>query len=391
MDSTANSSRSTTEIDEKITDEHESIPEEIREQVLDADEYRCQTKGCIGTQRGGTAQLVVQLLEGHSPADEEIDPESCTTRCRRCSRWVAKMPTSEDLRPILKERLNGVEITPTWAEILNYLDSNGPATTSEILEHVSLSSKPGVRSALYALLSLDIRKSEIDERIIVKDRINRTYGLPRQVPEEHDARGVIPIQPSERRTRILDEIAHRLDEAISDDVEDPSAIIARIVDRQPEQIRHLKRRAEAFDFPFEAWAADKYPKQGPATVIDAVSTIANCTDNVSRQLLSSAIIDVFEANDEAELAELLNNWAQSDGEYRKQSSLPEQPAEDERSHYIESETTQTQDQQTLDDRSTRNDTSETASTGNSDAADYDLSSLSVGESQQPESSAEEEI
>ena len=201
MDRDQTSVDATKEIDEKIIDQHNSIPEEIKEEVFERDNYRCQTRGCKGCQRGGTAQLLVQLLDGQ--VEDNVEAEDCTTICLHCARWIAKMPTTADLRPQLKQNLNGVDINPNWAEILNYLDSNGPATTSEIFENITLNSKQGTRHALYGLMSLDIRKEEIDERIIVKDRINRTYGLPQQVPNDHDARGVIPIQPSERRSRIL--------------------------------------------------------------------------------------------------------------------------------------------------------------------------------------------
>jgi hypothetical protein len=246
-----------------------------------------------------------------------------------------------------------------------------------------------VRHALYALLSLDIRESDIDKRIIVKNRIHRKYGLPRQIPDDHYARGVIPIQPSERRNRILDEVARRLDNEISDEVEASSEIIARIVDRQPDHIRHLVRRAEAFDFPFEAWAADRYPKQGPATIIDAVSTIANCSDNVSRQLLSSAIIDVFEANDEGELADLLNHWAQSNGEYKKQSSLPTQPTDSTQPLFTESEAAKKQNQETLDERLNQNDTSDQIDPNSPESNGNNLSSLSLAESESINGSCEE--
>jgi len=387
MDS-ASTSPSMTEIDEQLTEEHESIPSEVRDQVLEADNYRCQMRGCVGTQRGGTARLLVQLLDKSTVDEESIELEDCTTRCRRCSRWIAKMPTSEDLRPALKDRLNGVDIEPKWAEVLNYVDRNGPATPTEILEHVSFGSKPGVRFALNALLSIDVRETSIDDRILVKDRVNRTYGLPRQVPDDHYARGDTPVQPSERRNRILDELALRIDNEISDEVEDSSATIARIVDRQPDQISRLVRRAEAFDFPFEDWAGDGSPDRGPATLIDAVSALANCSDNVSRQLLSSAIIDVFEANDEPELASFLNDWAQSNNEYRKQSSLPNQSADEKQPLFTESESVN-QNQETLDERLNENDTSDQTGSMSPESNGNNLSSLSLADSESTNGSCED--
>jgi len=389
MDSEANNIESTKEIDNEIIELHNSVSKETQEQVFERDNHRCQTKGCVGIQRGGTAQLLVQPLADET-VEDDIDPDSCTTICQRCARWMAQMPTTADLRPQLKQRLNGANIPPNWAEVLDYLDNHGPAPVSEILENVTLDSKPGVRFALYSLMSIDIRKDEINEQIIVKDRINRTYGLPRQVPEQHDARGVIPIQPSERHTRILDEIARRLDDEISEEVDDSSEIIARIVDRKPKHIRKLKRRAEAFDYPFEAWAANKYPKQVPATVIDAVSTLANCTDNVSRQLLSSAIIDVFEANDEGELAELLNNWAQSNEEYKKQSSSPGQSPESDQSALADHESSSKQSQQTLDDKISPDNRTDQDNSKNGNSAGHSLSSLSLAESETNADTSEEE-
>lgn len=389
MDSESNNVESTDKIDEKIIEVHNSLSEETQEQVFERDNHRCQTKGCVGTQRGGTAQLLVQPLSDET-VEANIDPDNCTTICQRCARWMAQMPTTADLRPQLKQRLNGVSIPPNWSEVLDYLDNHGPAPVSEILENVTLDSKPGVRFALYSLMSLDIRKDEINKQIIVKDRINRTYGLPRHVPNQHDARGVIPIQPSERHTRILDEIARRLDDEISEEVDDSSEIISRVVDRKPKHIRKLKRRAEAFDYPFEAWAANKYPKQVPATVIDAVSTLANCTDNVSRQLLSSAIIDVFEANDEGELAELLNNWAQSNEEYKKQSSSPSQSTESDQSALPDHESSSRQSQQTLDDKISPDNRADQGNSKNNDSSGRSLSSLSLAESEANGDTSEEE-
>jgi bacterioferritin (cytochrome b1) len=300
------------------------------------------------------------------------------------------MPTTADLRPQLKQDLNGVDISPNWAEILNYLDSNGPAPTGEIMENITLDSKQGIRHALYSLMSLDIRKEEIDDQIIVKDRINRTYGLPGQVPNEHDARGVIPIQPSERRRRILDEIARRLDNEISEELDDASEIIARIVDRKPEQIHKLKRRAEAFEYPFEVWAANKYPKQDRATVIDAVSALANCTDNVSRQLLSSVIADVFEQNDEEHLADLLSNWAQSNEEYKKQSSQPNQHAGNQTLPLGAEDEKEEQSQQTLNEEDSRSDTTTQTSSNSGNSDGTNLSPLSLVESEADADTSEED-
>lgn len=222
------------------------------------------------------------------------------------------MPTREDLSPELADRLEGVEVRGSWTEILQQLDRIGPATTGEITEHVSLSSTEGVRKAVYGLMSLDQREQSIDERIVVKDRIEETYGLPRQIPEQRRARNWIPLDPMERRSRILDELVRRLYDALPDSLDEPEAVVAEVVDRDPQQTRAMHRRAQAFDFPFSRWAAYRRSHHTSAATIEAIDAIAAQTDNVSSPLLGRTIADALEQNDEPQLADLLRTWADGD-------------------------------------------------------------------------------
>jgi len=220
----------------------------------------------------------------------------------QCSRWIARMPAPDDLPKEVKDRLNGVEVKRTWAEILQYLYRHGPAKTGEITSNVSLSTTEGVRSALYSLMSLDAREPEIEEPIVVKDRLTDKYGLPWQIPDEHDARGVIPVDPHVRRTRILDEVTRRIYLKIEEHVDEPWEVVGEIVDRDPGSAYQMKRRAEAFCFPFGYWADTKREHDDLLGVVEAVDVLATQTDNVSRQLVSKAVAKVFENNDEQELA-----------------------------------------------------------------------------------------
>jgi len=291
------------QIDTKIQDRHEAIPSELRKQILERDDYRCQINGCPGSKHNGSAELVVQPIGTLSHSSREgVGPSELETRCMQCSRWIARMPAPDDLPREVKDRLNGVEVKRTWAEILQYLYRHGPAKTGEITSNVSLSTTEGVRSALYSLMSLDVREPEIEEPIVVKDRLIDTYGLPWQIPDEHDARGAIPVDPHVRRTRILDEITRRIYVKIEDHVEDPWEVVGEIVDRDPGSAYQMKRRAEAFCFPFGSWADTKREHNDLLGVVEAVDVLAMQTDNVSRQLVSKAVAEVFETNDEQELA-----------------------------------------------------------------------------------------
>jgi len=292
-------------IDTEIQDRHEAIRPELRTQILKRDDHRCQINGCPGPKHNGSAELVVQpigAVSHHSRVDEPSDLE---TRCLQCSRWVARMPTPDDLPRKVKDRLNGVEVKRTWAEILQYLCRHGPAKTGEITSNVSLSTTEGVRSALYSLMSLDVRESAIEDPIVVKDRLTDEYGLPWQITDEHGARGVIPVDPHIRRTRILDEVTRRIFVEIEEYVDDPWEIVGEIVDRDPGSAYQMKRRAEAFCFPFGHWADTKREHNDVLGVVESVDVLATQTDNVSRQLVSKAIAEVFETNDEQELAAYL--------------------------------------------------------------------------------------
>lgn len=298
------------DLEEEIYAEHHSIPEDTRQEVLNRDDNRCQINGCCGRARNGSAQLLVQQID---KTESTVDsyPEALETRCLRCSVWIAQMPTTDDLRPRIRERLNGVTIEPNHAEILQYLAEEGPATTGEIRENVNLNSKPGVRHGLYSLMGLDVREDSITEQIIVKNRTDQSYGLPWQIPDEHDARGFIPVRPAELRTRILDELVCRLSRHLDDKLEKPLEVIAVIVDRNPRQVRHMRRRGEAFQFPFESWADREQSREDPSAIIAAVDALAAETNNLSRQLLSRNIANVYESNDEEVVAEMLRAWAGS--------------------------------------------------------------------------------
>jgi 3-methyladenine DNA glycosylase AlkC len=199
------------------------------------------------------------------------------------------------------------------------------------MENVNLDSKPGVRQALYGLLGLDVRDTDIEKRIVVKNRDDQTYGLPWQVPDEHDARGYIPVRPAEFRNRILDELVCRLFDQLDGKIENPQEVIAAVVERNPRQIHHMRQRGEAFRFPFGQWVDREQSREDPSAIIAAVDALADETNNLSRQLLSRNIADVYESNDEQVLADMLRAWAKSEdiSPYIAQQHPPTGTAEEE--------------------------------------------------------------
>jgi hypothetical protein len=292
------------DLDQRILAEHQSIPQATRDRALDRDAHRCRIDGRRDTDEGGTARLIVQRLQERPHTEQPDNLANVTTCCLRCARWIRQMPSSDDLPRPLQARLDTADLKTTRVQILQYLYRHGPATTSDITDNVDLATTTSVRRALYDLMSRDVRSDGV-ERLLVKDRVTGTYGLPTQIPADHDARGVIPLEPHRRRSRILDALADRLLDALTDRVETPRAVVADIVDRDVNQTYHMQRRAQAFQFPFETWAETKRARRDAAAASEAISVFAAATSTLSRQRVAAPLVDLLKRNEEHELAAVL--------------------------------------------------------------------------------------
>jgi hypothetical protein len=227
---------------------------------------------------------------------------------------------------VIQRRLAGVDINSNRIEILRYLYREGPASTSDITEHVNgLSTTVSVRRALYDLMSLDIKHDDVDERLVVKDSLENKYGMPWQVSQERDERGKVPLRPTTRRTRILDALTARLLEALEDRVDDHRELVADIVDRNVSQTYHMERRAEAFQFPFQQWAKPNRSRHGDVAVVEAIDVFAGATDNLSPRRVAGPLVELLDHNNESELATLLCQYFDDAGRV-PMADLPDPPA-----------------------------------------------------------------
>lgn len=318
----------TEDTDEDLLEEHRSIPEPTREEAFADDRYRCQVCGCLGGE-DGSATLLAQRLLDYPASSARNDIENIVTRCQVCAQWVSQLPGRETLSPVLQERLSGIEIESTWAEILEYLEAEGPASPAAIRDAVSLTSTGGIRHGLYQLMALDRRHEAVEAPLVIKDQRTDQYGLPWQIPDTRWARGTIPVDPARRQSRILDALVARLDTALveytsvcleaakagspgqvnpDDLATDRLEIIGRAVDREASQVRKMLIRADGFAFPFDEWAAAKRERASERAVADAVKTIARSTENLSRTLLSDVLAETFQTHDETALATTLAAW-----------------------------------------------------------------------------------
>jgi hypothetical protein len=318
------------QLDDQILAQHRSIPQAVREQALRRDDHRCRIDGRRSPVADGSARLVVQRLVDEPAAQTPNALTNVTTYCLPCARLIAQMPTRDDLPPVLQTRVDGADLDADRIGILKYLHRTGPVQTGELVDHVELAGTTSVRRALYDLMSRDVRDDAVDGRLVAKDRLAETYGLPWQIPDERDARGVIPLRPHTRRTRILDAVVARLLDALEGRVDEPREVAAAVVDRNPDQTYHMQRRAEAFGFPFEEWAGASRSRDGAAAAVEAVSILATATDTVSRKRLAEPLVDVLERNDGHELATVLRQALLEDDDrgfdsLADRSDQPDQP------------------------------------------------------------------
>jgi hypothetical protein len=293
------------DINAAIRAEHESIPDEIRDRVLDEAHY-CQVDGCPVPDAPDAPGLIVQRISPNPPHCDRNDPQNLTVRCPHCANWIAQKPSRDDLPPVLRNRLNDVDIDNNRVEILRYLYHEGPASTGDITDEVNgLSTTVGVRRAIYDLMSLDARYDDINERLVVKDSVENEYGMPWQVSQEREERGKVPLRPTARRTRILDALTAKLLRALDGRVDNHRELVADIVDRDTTQTYHMERRAEAFDFPFNSWAEPNRTRHDDMAVVEAIDVFAGATNNLSPRRVAGPLVQLLDRNSEQELATLL--------------------------------------------------------------------------------------
>lgn len=301
-------------LDQRILEEHWSIPAETRKTVLERDTHRCRIDGRRRSSDEDSPQLVVQRLQ-KLPCDCQPNaPENLTTCCMRCARWIRQMPTRDDLPSAIRKRLDGADLDADRIKMLRHIYDNGPARTGELTDVVDRANPTSVRRALYSLMKLDVCDDAVEDRLVAKDRLAGVYGLPWQIPDDRQARGIIPLKPHVRRTRILDAVTDRLIETLDGRVDNPREIAAEVVDREPNQTYNMQTRAKAFQFPFEEWAATDRARYDEAAAVEAVTILAAATDNVSRRRIAEPLVEVLEHNDDHELATVVRDALLEDGQ-----------------------------------------------------------------------------
>lgn len=220
----------------------EAVDQETRQQILHRDSYTCQVCAAQAPKRGGHARLEVHHKERGLNEGEEHDPDNLLTLCRHCHGWLHHKPTADDIETDIHPT-DRPELLPQDFEILGLLESDGPASTSDIAEAVGIDqSLMTIRERLYVLMGLDNLVDERETQIVDKDADTGRWGLAEDI--EVSARGRVPTSTRTLLKRAEDE---QIRLAIADGYDRPT--VAEVFDFSYRTTWRKERRAHAFQLP----------------------------------------------------------------------------------------------------------------------------------------------
>lgn len=192
-------------------EDYRTFPSGVRDQILEDDYYRCQTCGRLGPERGGNIDLEAHHMQEDPDEIDRDHPENGTTLCIPCHHLVTNRPTADDLAFDIEEVAAEMNLLYNDIRILMFLYKNGPATTGEICEVTSGSSRPATIERLWTLMSADQNIKSLDAPLVDKDAETNEWGLPEDI--DTTMRGRTPTTEEELTDRLTSELLRRLLEA----------------------------------------------------------------------------------------------------------------------------------------------------------------------------------
>lgn len=209
--------------------EREPIPSEVRQLVLERDEYSCQLCGDLGRDAGGEVSL--HLHHRDSPEDGgSNDPSNLVTLCASCHHHHhSNRPDEETLQVSLEDY--DISSTPADFKILDAIERVAPASTGVIAEEACISGVHA-RRRLYALAAADVVAHDTDGQWDIADRV------------DEPARGRLPESPERAARFARDDVIRRMRESGM-----AHSNIADIVGLDERTIPVAINRARAYDPP----------------------------------------------------------------------------------------------------------------------------------------------
>ena len=223
---------------------YSTFPASVRKQILERDGYQCQVCGRLGPERGGSIDLEAHHMQENPEFVDRDHPDNGTTMCIPCHHLVTHRLTADDLPFDLDGVAAEVNLLYKDIEILTYLYEHGPATTSEIREVTSGSSRTSIIERLWTLMSVDRETNALDEPLIDKDLDTEEWGYPDDIGRT--VRGRIPNGEEELMNRLRDELLRQLlDAGVS------RSTVGLFFGRSRRATFYISKRAGALRVPFD--------------------------------------------------------------------------------------------------------------------------------------------
>ena len=207
-----------------------TIPQGVREQILEGANYRCELCPARGRQAGGEATLHLHHRESPLAGGSDTS-ENIVVLCADCHHHHHSGRTDPD---DIETDLKTVDIDPTPADLrlIKAIEQIAPATTGDLAEKAGISDVHALRR-LYALAATKV----------VCKTTEREWDLAERVDEP--VRGQLPDDPEQAARHARDDIIRRMR-----DLGDMThAEIANIVGLSERTIPIAINRARAFDPP----------------------------------------------------------------------------------------------------------------------------------------------
>jgi hypothetical protein len=223
----------------------EKIPQNRREEVLERDEYSCRMCPAKGPRAGGTAELHVHHADPDPDDGDRHALSNLLTVCVGCHTWHHKRPEPDET-PVQITAADKEELRPHDYEILKVLAEDGPLSTGEIQDRISVDvSALTVRERLWLLMGLDYEVPDSESPLVDQSVKTGDWGLVGQIEESE--RGRIPDDDQSLIRRVNDERVRR---ALARGYDRET--VAEMFDVAERTTWHKHRRAYAYDFPLDA-------------------------------------------------------------------------------------------------------------------------------------------
>ena len=239
--------------DETESVERSEIPPNQREKARKRDNYRCQFCNEKGLRAGGSVPLEVHH-KSYNPEDCDLhDLENLITLCRHCHSHLHNKPTVDDVEAAITEEA-AVKLLPVDFEIIELLEETGPLTTHEIADQISQErSLQSLEARLWRTMGIDTVVGS-QPQLIDQDVDSGKWGLPSQI---NISKRRIPDDEHAIVQRTVDSLVNA---ALARGCERET--VAEVFDLHSRTTYRIQYRAQAYNFPIEAYTGQGRPQKG---------------------------------------------------------------------------------------------------------------------------------